>query len=136
MQMKRKNKVWIVLGIILVVLLGAGIGGYSLIQTQASGAAAKLAFAPLDMSRVADGNYEGQADAGLVFARVSVTVKDHAIQSVDILEHRNGLGKKAEASTKDMIERNTYDVDVVSGATLSSRTIQSAVCQALSKGIK
>lgn len=128
------KKVLLIAGIVLVVLAALGAGGYALIRGQADRAADALAFQPVDMNQVADGTYEGTADAGLVYVRAAVTVKDHAIQSVDILEHRNGRGAKAEAITGTIVAQNTYDVDVVSGATLSSKAIQSAVDQALVQG--
>lgn len=128
------NRLLLIAGIVLVVLVALGAGGYALIRGQADRAADALTFQPVDMGQVADGTYEGTADARLVFVRAAVAVKDHAIQSVDILEHRNGLGAKAEAITGAMIAQNTYDVDVISGATLSSKAIQSAVDQALVQG--
>lgn len=130
------KKFLLVVGIVLVVLVALGVGGYALIQRQASRAASALSFQPVNMSQMADGTYEGTADAGLVYVRVAVTVKDRAIQSVDILEHRNGRGAKAEAITGTMVQQNTYDVDVVSGATLSSTAIKSAVNQALVQSTK
>lgn len=130
------KKALIVIGITLVVLLGLSLGAYALIMNKARQGLAALAYEPADMQRIADGTYEGTADAGLVFVRLTVTVKDHALQAIDILEHRNGRGAKAEAITQEMIAQNRYDVDVVSGATLSSKTIQSAVSQALAKGEK
>lgn len=35
-----------------------------------------------------------------------------------------------------VVNGNTYQVDEISGATISSRTIQSAVCKALLQGLK
>jgi len=53
-----------------------------------------------------------------------------------ILNHQNGLGSKAEKIIEDMIKQNRYDVDIVSGATISSKVIKSAVFNGLQKGIK
>jgi hypothetical protein len=43
------------------------------------------------------------------------------------------MGSKAESITETMVTRNSYDVDAVSGATLSSEAIKSAVSKALKK---
>ena len=51
-----------------------------------------------------------------------------------ILEHKSGRGGAAEAIADAMVARNRYDVDAVSGATLSSQTIKSAVSLALKQG--
>jgi len=66
--------------------------------------------------------------------KVDVTVKDHSITGIEILEHENGMGSKAEAITQTMLACNSYQVDAVSGATLSSETIKSAVSKALASG--
>ncbi|MBE3577024.1 MAG: hypothetical protein IMX00_04970 [Limnochordales bacterium] len=52
-----------------------------------------LAVSPLDLTMVADGEYEGEYDGGLVKARVRVTVAGHRITELTILRHDTGLGK-------------------------------------------
>ena len=121
-------------GIALVVLALAGGGMYLKLTQDAQAALAALRYADVDMSRVADGTYQGEADAGLVYAKVAVDVRDHAIQGVKILEHRNERGGAAEAIIGTMVAENRYGVDAVSGATLSSQTIKSAVSLALKQG--
>ena len=117
---------------IAVVLLAVIIaGGLYFIKQQAADAINDLTYETVNMQNAADGQYLGEADAGLVQARVQVTVKDHAISQIEILEHKNGLGQKAESIVNEMVKANTCEVDVVSGATLSSLTIKSAVSKAL-----
>ena len=93
-----------------------------------------LVFENVNMSDVEDGTYEGELSTALVSAKVRVTVRDKRIENIEILKHDNGLGSKAESIVDEMIKRNTYDVDVVSGATYSSKVIENAVNQALVKG--
>lgn len=93
-----------------------------------------LVFENVNMSDVEDGTYEGEVSTALVSAKVRVTVRDKRIENIEILKHDNGLGSKAESIVDEMIKRNTYDVDVVSGATYSSKVIENAVNQALVKG--
>lgn len=128
------RKVLTITGVVLAVLVAVGGGLYFKMAGDARKALAALPYEEVDMSRVADGIYKGEADAGLVFVRVEVEVRDHAIGDVRILEHRKGMGAKAEAIAADMIAQNRYDVDAVSGATLSSEAIKSAVSAALKKG--
>ncbi len=129
--MKKGLKVFI--GLVLVVGVIA-LAGFMLMRRQADAALASLPFAAVDMQSAADGVYEGEADAGLVKVRVRVTVAGGRIEAIDLLEHQNGLGTKAEAILGDMVADNTWDVDGVTGATLSSQTIKSAVSDALQKG--
>ena len=86
------------------------------------------------MNNIQDGIYDGQVETELIKVRVQVVVKDHQIMSIDILQHDNGFGDKANDIVNQMIKENDYRVDTISGATLSSQVIQSAVSQALKKG--
>jgi uncharacterized protein with FMN-binding domain len=62
---------------------------------------------------------------------VRVNVEDGAITGIDILEHKNGLGGKAERIVNDVLERQSLRVNVVSGATASSKAILKAIENAL-----
>lgn len=82
-----------------------------------------------------DGTYTGEYDAGYIYALVEVTVKDEVITEINILEHKNERGAKAEVITENIIEQQTTDVDAISSATNSSLVIKKAVENALTKGI-
>jgi uncharacterized protein with FMN-binding domain len=124
----------IVLGVVLGVVVIAGVAMFFKMSRDAEAGFAALKYETVDMSRVADGAYQGVADAGIVYVKVEVSVKDHAMQQIKILEHRNGKGGAAEAITGEMVAANSYDVDAISGATLSSQAIKSAVSTALKQG--
>jgi len=85
----------------------------------------------VDLSSIPDGVYIGECDVILVYAKVEVTVSDGSIVNISILEHRNGRGEPAEKVVDDILERQTIDVDTVSGATNSSKVIKKAVENAL-----
>jgi uncharacterized protein with FMN-binding domain len=122
-------------GTALVSLVLIGIVGFLFIKSNTQKGLAALVYESIDMNQVADGIYTGEADAGMVFVKLEVTVSNHTITGIDIIEHQNGLGGKAEAITAHMLAANTYDVDAVSGATSSSEAIKSAVSNALGQGI-
>lgn len=90
----------------------------------------------ISLENVDDGAYTGEYKAGLVRAVVEVKVASHKITGITIKEHENGLGKKAEVITKDIEKAQSLDVDVISGATLSSKVIVKAVEIALEQGRK
>ena len=129
--MKRLRRTTAIIVVLLAVIIA---GGLYTIKQQAAAALKNLTYETIDMQTLMDGQYLGEADAGLVKARVQVTIKDRAIIQIDILEHKNGMGQKAERIVKDMVKDNTCQVDVISGATLSSLTIKSAVSRALKQG--
>lgn len=89
----------------------------------------------VDINDVKDGVYFGKEVAPLVSVEVNVTVKDKRIVDIALLKHENGMGEKAEAMIPEMIKYNTSEVDIVSGATLSSKVIRAAVRNALFQGI-
>jgi uncharacterized protein with FMN-binding domain len=119
---------------LLALILLAGWAGFSALR-QMSEKLDAMVNANIDMTQVADGVYQGQSDGGLIKVEVEVTVKDNRITQINLLRHDNGKGTPAEATLEEMIEQNTDDVDVVSGATLSSRAIRNAVNLALQKGL-
>ena len=82
----------------------------------------------------AGNEYTGSAETMLVSAKVEVSVENHEIQSVKILEHQTGKGKPAEAIVDEIARQDSLDVDAVAGATYSSKVIRYAVYDALQKG--
>ena len=63
-----------------------------------------------------------------------MTVKEGRLESIEILRHENGKGKQAEAIVDDMVKNNDSRVELVSGATVSSICIRSAVRNAWAQG--
>lgn len=84
-----------------------------------------------NLSQIADGTYTGNCNNGIIKANVEVDVKDHTIVGIRITDHQNGLGSPAEAIIVDIITYQSVEVDAISGATLSSKTILKAVESAL-----
>ena len=87
---------------------------------------------PLNPELVADGVYEGRATVWPVKAVVKVTIENKRIARIDILEHRTMLGGPAEeVIPAKIIEKQSTNVDAVSGATMSSEAIMNAVESAI-----
>lgn len=122
------------IGLILLILTVIGLGLYISLVNSSKKSLTAMEYEEVDMSEVADGVYLGEVDAGLVYVKVSVTVNENKLINIRILKHKNGLGSKAESIITEMLQQNSYKVDAVSGATLSSEAIKSAVSKALKKG--
>ena len=89
---------------------------------------------PVDPAKLADGTYEGSYRGGPNKAIVEVTIKDNFIVNIKIIQHQAWKGKKAEETIVErIIARQSTRVDVVSGATNSSRVIMNAVQLAIEK---
>lgn len=91
----------------------------------------EIEIAEIDLSKISDGIYRGDYDAGYIYAKVQVTIKKGKITNIEILEHRNERGQKAESIIETMINEQKVNVDAVSGATNSSLVIKKACENAL-----
>ena len=90
---------------------------------------------PVDISQIQDGVYQGEYDLDYVYVAVSVTVKAGKIEQIAIRKHKHERGAEAEKEIpKRMRDRQSVRVDVVSGATNSSKAIMKAVEVALKNG--
>lgn len=122
------------LGIAFMVLIILVVGSFLLMTNNAKKELKAMEYEKIDMNLVSDGIYNGEVDAGLVKVKVATTVKNNVIKKIDIIEHQNGMGGKAEVITDKIVEENNYNVESISGATLSSETIKSAVSKSLKEG--
>ena len=59
--------------------------------------------------------------------------KQEKISNINILEHKNERGTPAEIIPKKVVDAQSLKVDVVSGATNSSKVILKAIENALTK---
>ena len=67
---------------------------------------------------------------------MEVIVRDHRIEGINVLENGTSeYAKKAEGVIGRVIELNKANVDVVSGATTTSKALLKAVEAALSSGL-
>ena len=131
---QRKKTVLISLLVLMIIGIFAGVIYLKSISDYKAKVAA-LTFDEIDLTKVEDGIYEGQCDTGIVRARVQVTVRNHRLESIDLLEHENGRGTPAEAILDQMVQDQTTAVDAVSGATCSSKVIRKAVENAIKAGL-
>ncbi|GHT83499.1 hypothetical protein FACS1894137_04740 [Spirochaetia bacterium] len=91
----------------------------------------KIEIHNFDLTNTADGTYRGKSVVGPVKVVLDVVVKDRTITAINLLQHRKGLGKKAEAIIPKVVEAQSLEVDVVSGATGSSKAILQSIENAL-----
>lgn len=120
--------------IIVIVVLAVGALTVKILFSKAETELKQLAnteIESVDMSSAEDGVYTGSYSAFPVSAEVSVTIKDHKIEKIDIIKHNNGQGEEAEIIPDKVTEAQSLDVDSVSGATYSSKVILKAIQNAL-----
>ena len=95
----------------------------------------KIQIVNPDISKVADGTWIGEWETSMINAQTAVTVLDGSITAVRLLKHENGRGRPAEIIVERVLEKQSLEVDVVSGATGSSKVILKSIEQALLNGI-
>lgn len=90
-----------------------------------------IQISEINLSNIKDGKYIGEYDAGYIYAKVEVSIKDGQIDNINLLEHHNERGTPAEKIIDEIIIKQQINVDTVSGATNSSMVIEKAVENAL-----
>lgn len=126
-------KKWMKILILFIVVL---LIGSVIVYNFLSGNLEELMSKPVSaikLEEISDGNYVGEYSSFPVNAKVNVTVIDHEITKIDILEHGHGRGAEGEKIIDSIIEQQSLAVDAISGATYSSMVIIQAVEEALIK---
>lgn len=119
----------------IVVLLIAHVGITMVSLKDYEHKISQITFEEVDITKVPDGTYEGDYDAGYIYAKTAVEVKDGKLINIKLLEHQNERGAKAEKITDDMVAAQSLEVDAISGATRSSYVIRKAVENALKSAL-
>ena len=87
----------------------------------------------INLKDVQNGIYYGVCKFKIIKVKVMVVVNENKISEIDITKHRAGKGRKAEIITDKVIDTQSLQVDAISGATYSSKTILKAIENALKK---
>jgi uncharacterized protein with FMN-binding domain len=91
----------------------------------------------LDMAQLVDGVYDGHFKGGPNSVDVRVSIIEHKISNIEIIKHDAWKGHKADSVIPQrIIEKQSTDVDAVTGATNSSHVIMNAVQDAINKANK
>ncbi|WP_444147469.1 FMN-binding protein [Blautia stercoris] len=85
-----------------------------------------------------EGIYYGTAEGYLDDIKVAIVIQDKTLKAVVIVEENDDetFFKRARTVAENMVKKQTVDVDVVSGATYSSKGIIGAVKEALKEAEK
>lgn len=131
MKKKQVRTFFILFAAIVGICLGVtGIKTYIDLKTYQKQVGA-ITISNVDVSKVTDGTYTGSCEVLWVAAEVKVTVRNHKIEEIELVKHKNGRGAPAEIIPDKVIEAQSLQVDMVSGATSSSKVILKAIENAL-----
>lgn len=92
----------------------------------------------VDLAAVKDGSYQGTYSYGGSDFLVQVGVKDHKIEKIDILKAFTGTpySVRAQAVIDTVVAHQSLDVDVITGATTTSKAYLKCIENALREGLK
>lgn len=136
MSKKAVVSVFVVCGIITLAVVYALAGGFSADKTKNSKGDNKIVATDQDEEvKLKDGEYTETADGYAGPVTVKVTIKNGKIAAVDVISQNETpeFYAKAKAILPKIVEQNSADVDVISGATVTSNAIKNAVRKALIK---
>ena len=117
----------IILGIVVVLLIVGGIYSWRFIS-----GSHKIVVGSVDLSKVSDGTYEGSYSFFHDSAKVRVTVQDHRITSLELLSNPGAAKNQIPTLTQRVLDRQSLEVDLVTGASVSEKVFLKAVENALS----
>jgi uncharacterized protein with FMN-binding domain len=96
----------------------------------------KLAIKSIDLQQTHDGMYTGEYSYGKFEYKVDVVIKDHQIKEINVLNNRGTKhAKMAEAVIAEVLKNQKNDVDVVSGATTTSKALLKAIEEAITRSL-
>ena len=131
----RKAVKKVLISIAIVVLVLIVLGGLSLAMAFAGlEETTNLEIGTVDLAQIPDGSYTGSYTNFRWNTTVKVTVTDHQITAIESVKIQSGRKDLARELTEDILQQQTADVDVVSGATASSHAYLKAVENALIEG--
>ncbi len=127
--MRKKNKVllFIFVPIFIIIVLFAIFLFYGKEETL------KLVITDVDISKIPYGNYIGSYNRGRFSYKVEVIVKNNKIASITILNKPSiSLEDVPKKIIDRIIEKQSLNVELVTGATVTSKAILKAIENAIS----
>lgn len=135
MSKKAIAAVLIVCGIATLSVIFVLTGGLNNDKTKDSKNDDKIVAVNEGEEKLKDGEYTESADGYEGPVTVKVTIKGGKISAVDVISQKETpeYYEKAKAILSKIVEKNSADVDAISGATITSNAIKDAVKKALVK---
>lgn len=95
----------------------------------------KMVINDVDLQKIEDGRYQGEFTGGRWKNKLEVTVKDHKIADINMVQASEMSGLKAigEEVFKKVEEEQSLQIDAVSGATVHTKAILKSIENALTK---
>jgi uncharacterized protein with FMN-binding domain len=130
-ELKRSTILWLT-GSAVVISISFGMIGYFDLEKYRA-----LEISSPDLKQIPDGVYQGaETYAGFVYV-VEVSIENHLIKSLDILENRDSpYARYAEGIIPRILTQQSPNVDGITGATTTSKCLMKALESALEGAIQ
>ena len=122
----------IILGVIFLLVLI--IGGAGFYMTRGLNSGQNMIIKTIDASQFKDGVYKGNYNGGRWSNKVNVTLKDKKITQISVV--KSVVFEQSEVTRElinKVIKKQDTDVDVIVGATVTSKAYLKSIENALSK---
>ena len=93
--------------------------------------AKNLPFYNTPIEAVADGTYSAKTYTKFLHLQLEVTVQNHQLYDIKVIENKGSQGQKAEPILQEMIKQNKVVVPAIKGEELASMVFISCVDSAL-----
>lgn len=128
--MRKRTKILLIIFVIIASLTAFGI--YMINKINQEMEVLTVSEIPeINLVQIDDGTYSGSFKSLLIKVQVEVTIQNHVITDIIILEHQNGQGDDADVIIDDVLLEQSINIDFISGATYSSKAILLAIGDAL-----
>jgi uncharacterized protein with FMN-binding domain len=124
---------------VLALLCVMGYGGYIFFYApilKAQKAVRDIQFEDINLSLASDGEYGGEFGEGSHTYAVMVIISGQRIIDIEVVKNRDGEhARRAEGVIDLVLEAQSVNVDVITGATTTSKSILKAIEDALQKAV-
>ncbi len=129
----KSKMVRIILYIVMVILVIA-VGGF-IYATQGLSKYRKMVIHDVDLNKVEDGIYQGEFSGGRWKNKLEVTIQDHQITDIELLKatKSSGMADIGEKVVHQVKEKQSLQIDTVSGATVHTKAILKSIENALTQ---
>jgi len=125
---------WIIAAVIVASIGIGGAFGWSKLSKEHN-EIRNLSLNKVDFGALKDGSYTGTFEGGMYRWRqntIRVTVESGAVVTIEVLEHKENRSKQfTDQLFNRVIDNQTLQVDVVSGATITSKAYLQGIENAL-----
>lgn len=124
-----------ILMVLIIIIIAASLNCFWSSRFKEMKTVRAMPIEAVDLASVADGAFQGDFSYGGFTYEVAVAVKEHRIETIEILKNRDTKhAKQAAGVVPKVLVAQSLNVDVVTGATTTSKALLKAIENALKKG--